>query len=411
MPPIPSVPASLDPRDPAFVANPYPDYAQLRALGPAVTWDALGLTCFTRHAEVNALLRDRRFGRQVLHLTTRDALGWPPPAAHLAHFDAFEAHSLLELEPPAHTRLRALVTPPFVPRAVAALEPRIEALAHTLIDGFAARGSGDLLTLFAQHLPVLVIAGMLGVDTAMVPQLLAWSHDMVAIYQVRRDRSIEDRAERATQQFVAWMRTQVTERRAAPAHDVLSQLVTARDTTGDTLSDDEIITTAILLLNAGHEATVHAIGNGVAALLGARADGVRVFLAAPVTTAEEMLRFDAPLHLFTRYALEDVTVGGRRFAMGEQIALLLGSANRDDTCFARADDFDAQRHPNPHVAFGAGRHACLGAPLARLELRTAVRVLFERLPSLQLDGAPTVADTWHFRGHSAVPVRWTPAAA
>jgi cytochrome P450 len=231
---------------------------------------------------------------------------------------------------------------------------------------------------------------------------------MVAIYQVRRDRAIEDRAEAATRQFVAWMRTQVIERRTAPADDVLSQLITARDATGDALTDDEIITTAILLLNAGHEATVHAIGNGVAALLGARADGVRVFLDAPVTTAEEMLRFDAPLHLFTRYALEDVTVAGRRFALGEQIALLLGSANRDDACFVNADRFDAHRHPNPHVAFGAGRHACLGAPLARLELRTAVRVLFERLPSLQPAGPPTVAETWHFRGHTAVPIVWTP---
>ena len=409
MPSLPTVPATLDPRDPAFVADPYPAYAQLRALGPAVTWDALGLTCFTHHAEVNALLRDRRFGRQVLHLTTREALGWSPPQPHLAHFDAFEAHSLLELEPPAHTRLRALVTPPFVPRAVAVLEPRIEALAHTLIDGFAARGEGDLLTLFAQHLPVLVIAGMLGVDTTMVPQLLAWSHDMVAIYQVRRDRAIEDRAEVATQQFSTWMREQVAERRAAPADDVLSQLVTARDATGDTLTDDEIVTTAILLLNAGHEATVHAIGNGVAALLSARGDGVRDFLAAPASTAEEMLRFDAPLHLFTRYALEDVTVAGRRFRLGEQIALLLGSANRDEARFAQADRFAPQRDPNPHVAFGAGRHACLGAPLARLELRTAVRVLFERLPSLRLAAPPTVADTWHFRGHTAVPITWTPA--
>lgn len=406
MPPVSIPVADVDPRDPAFVRDPYPTYARLRALGPMVAWDALGYTVFTRHAEVNALLRDRRFGRQILHLATREELGWPPPQPHLAGFDAMERHSLLELEPPAHTRVRALVNRPFIPKEIAKLESRIEALAHTLVDGFAARREGELLDDFARHLPVLVIAGFLGVPESMAPQLLAWSHDMVAIYQVRRDRAIEDRAEVATLAFSAWMRALLEERRRAPADDVLSQLLGARGPDGDALSSEELVTTAILLLNAGHEATVHAIGNGVAALLSASPDGGQWLLDAPVSCAEEMLRFDAPLHLFTRFALEDVTIGDRAFAKGERIGLLLGSANRDADRFPDADRFDASRSPNPHVAFGAGIHACVGAPLARLELRTALRVLFERLPTLRLAAAPAVADTWHFRGHRRIPVAW-----
>lgn len=401
---VPSVPQTIDVRDPRFVEDPYPHYAQLRALGPAVRWDALGFTCFTRHAEVNALLRDRRFGRQILHKMTREELGWPAPAPHLAAFDAFEQHSLLELEPPVHTRIRALVNPPFVPRSIERLESRIEALAHALVDALPPDAEFDLLDGFARHLPVLVIAGFLGVDASMAPQLLAWSHDMVAIYQVRRDRAIEDRCEAATVAFSAWMREQLAARRAAPADDVLSQLLAARTADGEALSDDELVTTAILLLNAGHEATVHAIANGMAALLAQQPNAAATFLADPLATSEEMLRFDAPLHLFTRYALEDVEVAGIRFAKGERVGLLLGSANRDEARFAEPDRFVPTRSPNPHVAFGAGIHACVGAPLARLELRTAVRVLFERMPGLRLVEEPPVADTWHFRGRRAVRV-------
>jgi cytochrome P450 len=396
---------TLDPRDPTFTADPYPTYARLRAESPVAHWQALGFDCFSRHAEVNALLRDRRFGRQILHRATREELGWPPPQPHLAPFDAFEAHSLLELEPPAHTRIRALVNPPFVPRAIERLAPDIERLAHALIDDLADSRELDLLDDFARHLPVLVIAGFLGVRAQMAPQLLAWSHDMVAIYQVKRDRTIEDRAVAATVAFSEWMREEIAERRAQPGSDVISQLLAARTPTGEQLSTDELVTTAILLLNAGHEATVHAIGNGITALLTHHPHTARdAFLADPVTVSEEMLRFDPPLHLFTRYALEDLEFAGHAYKKGDKVGLLLASANRDESRFPQADRFILDRSPNPHVAFGAGIHACVGAPLARLELRTAVRVLFERMPGLRLVGEPGVADTWHFRGRVGVRV-------
>ena len=422
----------LDPRDPEFFCNPYPAYAAIRTACPQFHWEQLGHWCFAAHDDVNALLRDRRFGRQILHRATRAELGWAEPSAHLAPFQAFEQHSLLELEPPAHTRIRAMVNPPFIPRRVERLRPRIEQLAHALIDGFAGQESVDLLSAFAAELPGAVIAGFLGVPDEMVPQLLAWSHDMVAIYQVRRDRSIEDRAVAATVAFSAYIRGVLAERRtgatsasglgaglasgaicphqsrAAKPHegepDTLAELLAARDAHGAPLSDDELVTTAILLLNAGHEATVHAIGNGVAALLSHEADPASAFLANPVAHVEEMLRFDAPLHLFTRYALEDVEYRGISLRRGDTIGLLLASANRDPHRFRDPDQYNPARPSNLHVSLGAGVHACVGAPLARLELQTALRVLFERLPNLRLAGPPVVRDSWHFRGLSALPV-------
>lgn len=407
MPPISTLPViPPDPRDPAFWVDPYPHYIQMRAAAAGVDWPQLGYRCFARHDHVNALLRDRRFGRQILHTCTRAELGWPEPEAHLAPWLAFEAHSLLELEPPAHTRLRAMVNPPFIPRRIARLAPAIAAYAHELIDGFEHQREGDLLALFAQHVPVLVIAGFLGVPRALAPQLLAWSHDMVAIYQVKRDRGDEDRAVAATLAFSASVRGLIDERRASPGEDVISELLAARDANGAPMSTDELVTTAILLLNAGHEATVHAMGNGVAAFLGALDNPAARFAADPKGHVEEMLRFDPPLHLFTRWALEDVEFAGRRYARGERIGLLLGAANRDPARFSEPDTFDATRSPNPHVAFGAGLHACVGAPLARLEMVTAIGVLFARLPHLRLAGDVSVRDSWHFRGLDALPAAW-----
>src|SRR5580692_7737484 len=177
---------SLDPRDPAFFNDPYPAYHAIRAAAPAFFWEQYGFWCFARHAQVSALLRDRRFGRQVLHLTSRDRLGWSEPPAHLQPFLDVERHSLLELEPPEHTRLRNLISRAFVSRQVERLAPRIAALANELIDRFAARGAVDLLDQFATRIPVIVIAELLGVPGQMWERLLDWSHRMVAMYQFGR---------------------------------------------------------------------------------------------------------------------------------------------------------------------------------------------------------------------------------
>jgi cytochrome P450 len=391
---------SLDPRDPEFFNNPYPAYHAIRAKTPVFKWEQYGFWCFARHDDVNALLRDRRFGRQITHILSREQLGWPEIPTHLKPFYAFEAHSLLELEPPVHTRIRGLVNRAFLSRAVERLRPRIEALAHELIDGFATQSETDLLASFATPIPVIVIAELLGVPRDMAPKLLAWSHDMVAMYQARRDGEVEHKAVAATMAFTSFMRGFVAERRKQPRDDLLTQLIAA-ERAGSKLSEDELITTAILLLNAGHEATVHAIGNGVKALL---QHGINA--SADPRLADEILRFDAPLHLFTRYALEDVEVAGLRIKQGEEIGLLLGAANRDPGRFADPGRFDAARDPNPHVSFGAGTHFCVGAPLARLELCVALPVLFERLPNLALAETPRYRDAYHFHGLESLMVSW-----
>ena len=395
---------SLSPRDAGFVQDPYPFYAEWRASSPVFHWKELGHWCFAAYEDVNALLRDRRFGRQILHLATREELGWPETPEHLAPFYKFEEHSLLEIEPPVHTRLRGFINPSFLPRQIERLRPDVERLANELVDRFAGQKSTNLITSFAEPVPVMVIARFLGGPDDMAPQILVWSHDMVAMYQARRDRAVEDRAVAATIAFSAYMRGLLAERRSAPADDFLSQLLTARDDDGTALTDDELVTTAILLLNAGHEATVHSLGNGVQALLrhGKAAD----FLADPVRCSEEMLRFDTPLHMFKRYALEDLEYRGLKLHKGDQVGLLLASANRDEAKFPSAADFLPARTPNQHVSFGAGIHFCVGAPLARLEMQTALRVLLERLPDLQLEGTARYRDTWHFHALESLPVRW-----
>ena len=397
----------LDPRDPVFVQDPYPAYRALHAAAPVVYWHDYGHWCFARHDDVSALLRDRRFGRQALHVMSRAELGWPEPPAHLAAFAAYERHALLELEPPEHTRMRSLVNRPFLTRVGEALRAPIEAVAHRCIDRFAANRRCELLADFATPLPVAVICDLLGVPVADAGRLLGWSHDIVAMYQARRDERVERRAARSAAEFSAHVRGLLAERRAAPAGDLLSALLTS-ESEGDRLSEDELVSTAMLFLIAGHEATVHGIGNGIKALLEQRIDPAMAFAGPEATarTAEEVLRFDTPLHLFTRYVLEDCEYAGLRLHRGERIGLLLGAANHDPARFAAANEFQPGRSPNPHVSFGGGIHFCVGAPLARLELQVALPVLFARLPGLELAGSPRYRDSYHFRGLEALPLEW-----
>ena len=215
---------------------------------------------------------------------------------------------------------------------------------------------------------------------------------MVAMYMARRDRAVEDAAVAATIAFSDYMRGLVKERRKDLSDDLLSALIRA-ETEGQKLSENELITTAILILNAGHEATVHAIGNGVKTLL-------ELGVKEPISESliEEILRFDAPLHLFTRYALEDLEYAGIKFKKGEEVGLMLGAANRDPARFADPDQFNPAREPNPHVSFGAGIHFCIGAPLARLEMLIAFQTLFKRLPKLALAEHAHYKDSYHFHG-------------
>ena len=383
---------SLDPCDAQFYSNPYPFYHEIRDATPVFKWEEYGYWCFAAHEDVNALLRDRRFGRQILHVASREELGWNEAPGHLKPFYAFEQHSLLELEPPVHTRLRGLVNRSFLSRQVERLRPSITSLCNGLIDRLETKHEADLLTDFATPIPVIVICDLLGVPTEMSQRLLSWSHDMVSMYQARRDRAIEDAAVKATVEFSDFMRGYIASRRKDPRDDLLSELIRAEEQ-GARLSEDELVSTAILLLNAGHEATVHAIGNGIKCLL---EHGIRHGIGAG--HIEETLRFDAPLHLFTRYALEDIEYAGIKFRKGETVGLMLGAANRDPDRFPAPSRFDPSRDPNPHVSFGAGIHFCIGAPLARLEMQIALPLLFERLPKLELAEVPRYKNAYHFHG-------------
>lgn len=394
----------LDPREPAFVQAPYAAYAFLHANASAFFWEDYGFWCLAGYDTVNRSLRDKRLGRQQ----PEAAAGPGTERTHLRDFDAVEANSMLELEPPVHTRLRTLVNRAFVSRQVERLRPRVEALCHQLIDGFDGDGTAELIEAYAAPVPITIIAEMLGVPVEMGPQLLDWSHRMVAMYMHGRDRDIEASANRAAREFGDFIRGCARERKAAPGDDLLSLLVAAH-ADGARLSEDELVSSAILLLNAGHEATVHQIGNAVATILAEGGD-LRRFFASPEETArtvEECLRFDPPLHMFTRYAYEPLEIApGLMVEPGEQIGLILAAANSDPAAFDDPRRFQPGRGDQKNVSFSAGIHFCIGAPLARLELQVALKVLFDRLPGVGTAQAPRYGDTYHFHGLERLDCLW-----
>ncbi|MCW2507075.1 MAG: Cytochrome [Modestobacter sp.] len=376
----------LDLTDPAVVADPYPAFAAARAQAPVQWHEGLGLWLAFTHAESNTVLRDRRLGR-----IWRDKA----PAERFESFNLIHRNAILEMEPPDHTRLRRLISTAFARGHVERLRPWVQELANRMVDELVERSAGatpvDLLTGMAEELPVAVIAELLGVPEADRPLLRPWSNAIVKMYEYGRTTQVEDDAERAADEFVAYLRSLAADRRAAPGEDLLSHLVTMRDADGDRLTEDELVTTCILLLNAGHEATVNVSGNGVLALL-EHPDQLQRLRADPgllPTAIEELMRFDSPLQLFERTATEDVEIGGVTIGRGQKIAALLGSANRDPAVFADADTLDVGRTENPHISFGAGVHFCIGAPLARVELQASFAALLARTSVLEL-GAPAV---------------------
>jgi unspecific monooxygenase len=384
--------AAFDPTDPAFLQDPYPTYARLRREAPIVyhePWDAWVLT---RYRDIDRLLRDRRLGRVLHHVTPPEAL--PPPNPEHAPFDAIQAGSLLEIEPPDHTRIRTVVHSAFTPRHVRALSGRVSELCERLADRLEASPGreADLIATFAEPLPVTVIAELLGVPEADRHRLLPWSSAIIGMFEPERSPAIEHAAVAAATEFSAYLQDDLLPRkRAEPRDDLLSRMVTVHDRDPEQLSASELVANAILFLNAGHEAVVNVIGNGLLALL-THPEQLARLRAEPELAAsavEEMMRYDTPLQFFERYVLEEIAYEGHVWPKGTKLALYYASANHDPEVFAQPERFDIARSPNPHIAFGLGLHFCVGAPLARIELTAALTTLLRRFPELRLaTGAP-----------------------
>ena len=390
--------AELDLTDPEFVDDPYPTLARLRSAAPVVWHEQTGQWLAVSYQAANGLLRDRRFGRLWTDKEPRESF---------EPFNALHRNQMMENEPPVHTRLRALVATAFARGHVERLRPRVQQTADALLDAVDPAGF-DLLADYAEPLPVIVIADLLGVPEADRHLLRPWSAGIVAMYEYQRGEGVGERAVAAASEFAAYMRDLADARRREPRDDLVSHLVAAEDG-GHRLSEDELVASAILLLNAGHEASVNAFGNGVVALLRDTEQLARLRASlddadAVAAALEELIRFDAPLQLFERTAKEDVVLGDVEVPAGRKVAALLGAANRDPAKFADPDVLDLGRHPNAHLGFGAGLHHCLGAPLARMELQISLPALLRRFPELELARDPVRRPTFVLRGYDSVPV-------
>ncbi|HLN79095.1 MAG TPA: cytochrome P450 [Nocardioidaceae bacterium] len=377
------------------VADPYPHFAEERR-NHAVAWhEPSGRWLTFDHASANAVLRHRRLGRI-----------WADkkPETRFEPFNLLHRNQMMENEPPEHTRLRRLVAGAFARGHVERLRPRVRTLAGELLDEVDPSGF-DVIGEYAEPLPVLVIAELLGVPTELAPQLRSWSQAIVRMYEVAPSAQEQDAAVTAARDFAEMVRELARDRAAAPRDDLVSDLVAARTSAGRTgtarLSEDEVVASAVLLLNAGHEASVNVFGNGLVAML---CLGLGPSPGRVPECVEEMLRFDSALQLFERTATADVRIGDTTVEKGQKIAALLGAANRDPAAFERPDDFVPTRDPNPHLAFGAGVHFCLGAPLARMELAESLGLLWSRMPGLRLVADPVSRGTFVLRGYTSVRV-------
>jgi cytochrome P450 len=382
--------------DPGFVADPYPWFAEARRVAPMIWHEPTGQWLAVTYEAANSLLRSRSMGR-LWHDRER--------AEPLSAFNTLHRNQMMENEPPDHTRLRSLVAAAFARGHIERLRPRVTELANGLLDRVDGAAGFDVLADYAEPLPVAVIAELLGVPEEDQRLLRPWSAAIVKMYEYSRAEGTETAAVAASGEFMAYMRELAAERRARPREDLVSHLAQAAED-GRRLTDDEVVASAILLLNAGHEASVNALGNGFVALVRSpgQVERMRADPGLAEPAVEEMIRFDAPLQLFERTAKTETVIGGVTLAPGDKAAALLGAANRDPAAFADADVLDIGRRPNNHIGFGAGIHHCIGAPLARMELQISMPLLFQRFPRLSLTGEPVRRPTFVLRGYESVTV-------
>jgi cytochrome P450 len=390
---------AFSPDDLGFIADPYPVYAEMRERTPIWYDGSTDHWLVPRYWDVNSLLRDRRFGRTYHHVATNAAMGRPEEPDWHGPFWHLIRSGILDMEPPDHTRVRSLVSKAFTPRMVEGMRHRIQQMMDRLVDEVVDAGEFDLIATLAEPLPVAVIAELLGVPPADRGLLRPWSADICGMYELHPTEHTARTAVRACVEFSDYLRELSRVRRIEPHDDLVSALAQVV-ADGERLSEDELIGTCVLLLNAGHEATVNVTGNGWWSLFRNpdQLATLRDDLGLVPTAIEELMRWDTPLQMFERWVLEDSEICGTVVPKGAELGLLFGSANRDPTVFERADDLDVAREPDPHLSFGAGIHFCLGAPLARLELETSFSTIIRRMPALRLVEEPAWKPNYIIRG-------------
>lgn len=391
----------LDFNDPAFIADPYAGLKELRNFGKPVWHEGLGVFLAACHGNANDVFRNKSLGR--IFIDKQPEFEWET-------FNWLHSDSILDSEPPKHTRLRALVAKAFNRNKIEGMRPAIERITTELLDAIDVKvKSGenfDLIADYAEPLPVRIIADLLGFPESEEHLLRPWSQAIVKMYEVNPSLEYQSAAKAAAGEFADYVRTLAEERKKSPGSDLISDLAMVEEN-GEKLNMHELVATAVLLLNAGHEASVNAFGNGMVEVL-RRPDQIALLRNDPrgltETALEEFMRFDAPLQLFERTATKDTELGGVKISAGQKIAALIGSANRDSTVFDKADEMDLTRDPNPHIGFGAGIHFCLGAPLARLEMGVSLPALWEKYPNMSLASEPVRRPTFVLRGYESVEI-------
>lgn len=384
--------------DKDFLINPYPELAKLRSAGKPVWHEKAQMFLAAKYDDANAVLRNKSLGR---------IFKAKEPETEWSTFNWLHADSILDSEPPKHTRLRSLVSKAFNKNIIESQREIINKIVDGLIaDINSKNGDFDLIADFAEPLPVKVIVAMLGFPEEDEYLLRPWSQAIVKMYEVNPSAEVQANAKKAAAEFAAYVQKLADERKAQPSNDLITDLVRVEEQ-GEKLNAQELIATCVLLLNAGHEASVNGFGNGMVALL-ERENQFKLLRDNPdalaATAVEEFLRFDAPLHLFERTATADTEIGGVEIKQGQKIASLLGSANRDEAHFANADQMDITRDPNPHIGFGAGIHFCLGGPLARLEMGIALPKLVKAFPNMKIASDPVRRPTFVLRGYESVAI-------
>ena len=391
----------IDFESPDFLENPYPALAELRNHGKPVWHEETNLFLAATYQDANAVLRNRSLGRIFKPRQ---------PDANWDTFNWLHSDSLLDSEPPKHTRLRSLLVKAFNKNKIESLRPDVERLTRDLLNKIEIKleqtGQFDVIGDFAEPLPVKVIAALLGFPDEDEHLLRPWSQAIVKMYEVNPSEQTQAEAQLASREFADYVRGLMEERKRNPGTDLISDLAAVEED-GQKLNAQELIATCVLLLNAGHEASVNGFGNGFVALM-QREDQLKKLQADPyglaATAVDEFIRFDAPLHLFERTATADVEIGGVMIKEGQKIASLLGSANRDETMFENPTEMDITRDPNPQIGFGAGIHFCIGAPLARMEMTTSLPMLIEKYPNLNLSSEPVRRPGFVLRGYESVNV-------